>query len=373
MIVKSGVTDDARVLREARSLVTEGHEVEIIGDRPGPTTGEHPFAITWARPGPSMTERMRRSALARPARWMLLPEHRRREEAAFARAVGALDVAPADVVHAHDLTGLVPGAQIAEGLGALLVYDSHECWSGRRMLGRPTPIADRRSRALEARLGDRADEVVTISDPLADWFRSTFGWRRITVVRNTFPVRRDSPERRPAPSTLLYAGRIGEDRDLATAAAAAPELPVPLDILGGGDGRVIDALTRSGVSVREAVPIAQMDDELHSAGLSLVSLADNQLNHRIALPNKLFQAVQVGVPVVAADLPAIAGIVHSHGIGTLYRPGDARSLVTATEAAIDRYATLSANVLTAQDALSWERDAERLADVYERLTAKAHR
>jgi glycosyltransferase involved in cell wall biosynthesis len=189
----------------------------------------------------------------------------------------------------------------------------------------------------------------------------------VTVVRNTFPTAGAPTPPTHRPRALLYAGRIDEDRDLATARVAVPDLPVPLDVLGGGDARSIASLRSAGASVRDAVPITRMADELADAGLSLVSLSGNQLNHRVALPNKLFQAVQAGVPVVAADLPAIREVVDGHGIGTLYRPGDPASLVDATADAVTRHGELVRNVVSARSELSWERDEERLMEVYERI------
>ncbi len=40
MLVKSGVTDDSRIRREASALADAGYDVTVIGDRPGPV---HPI------------------------------------------------------------------------------------------------------------------------------------------------------------------------------------------------------------------------------------------------------------------------------------------------------------------------------------------
>src|SRR5690606_4689661 len=115
------------------------------------------------------------------------------------------------------------------------------------------------------------------------------------------------------------------------------------------------------------VPIDAVDQAYRDAGIAFVPLTDGSLNHRIALPNKLFQAVRAGVPVVAADLPEIRRVVSEHGLGALYRPGDADSLTRAVEEVTRRHEHLVANVLAARASLCWERDAEVLLDVYEEL------
>lgn len=99
----------------------------------------------------------------------------------------------------------------------------------------------------------------------------------------------------------------------------------------------------------------------------LVTHSDQWENHRLALPNKLFHAVRAGVPVVATDVGELAKMVRRHGLGTLYRPGDAASLVDAVERAVADYPGLCEAVRAAAPELSWEADAARLLALYERL------
>ena len=120
-----------------------------------------------------------------------------------------------------------------------------------------------------------------------------------------------------------------------------------------------------------AVPPEQVARLLTDAGLALVTHSDRWENHRLALPNKLFHAVAAGVPVVATDVGELAAAVRRHGLGTLYRPGDAGGLVRAVEEACRRYPELVAAVRAAGPELSWEHDAKVLLGVYERLAARS--
>ncbi len=110
-----------------------------------------------------------------------------------------------------------------------------------------------------------------------------------------------------------------------------------------------------------------MDELLARAGLALVTHSDRWANHRLAMPNKLFHAVHVGVPVVATDVGELAALVRAHGVGELYRPGDAASLVAALERAAARYGQLCEAVRRARPALSWDADAAELCSLYARL------
>ena len=106
-----------------------------------------------------------------------------------------------------------------------------------------------------------------------------------------------------------------------------------------------------------------------AAGLALVSLDDSCVNHRVALPNKLFQAVAAGVPVVAAGLPAIRRLVTAYDLGELYEPGIRAPSDRAIVAAAARYQQLCASVAVAQAALTWEVDAAELRSLYRELAS----
>jgi glycosyltransferase involved in cell wall biosynthesis len=298
-------------------------------------------------------------------RWLALPEYRVVRQRRFGhRAVEMGSTERFDVVHCHDYPTLASGFELAGSRP--VVYDSHECWSGRLRHGRPEPLRRRLQLRDERRLAKRAAAVLTVSPELRDWLEHRLGIRPPVLVRNAFPPVVPGRALPRSPSGLVYAGRIGPGRDLDTAFIASLPDGLALTLAGPIEpGFVVPASVRyDGVSAIDDIP-----DLLVSHGLALVSMEDTCLNHRLALPNKLFQAVASGVPVVAADLPALRRLVTEHGLGTLYRPGDAASLATAVRSAIDGFADLRRNVLEAQEELSFAADAERLRAVYRGLAA----
>lgn len=367
MLAMSDIVRDARVRREATALAAAGYRVTVVGDQQPehaePVVG---LELAWARQRTSGAWRRRPP---RVVRWLLLPEHRQRTQRAFQRhAIAVAERAgPADIVHAHDLPALAPAHELSERWGAKLVYDAHECWTGRRLEGRPAPLRRWRDRQSEQRKGAATDLVVTVSSGIAMWMEQRYGWERVAVVRNSFP---QHPTAEPVdrPRGLLYAGRIDHKRDLETMVAAAPQLSgLRLTVIGPSDDPALARRLAEGLDVHPPIGITELGAWYRDHGLGLIPLTDDSLNHRLALPNKLFQAVQAGVPVVAADLPEMARVVREHGIGTLYRPGDTDSLVRAVCEAIDSYRELTANVHLSAAQLSWERDEEILLDAYDRL------
>ena len=60
-------------------------------------------------------------------------------------------------------------------------------------------------------------------------------------------------------------------------------------------------------------------------------------------------------------------MVQQHGLGHLYEPGNAGSLERAVRSVLADETDLRANVVGAQDQLSWREDADRLLNIYENL------
>ncbi len=378
MLVATSVATDTRVLREARTLVDAGHTVHIVGrsvppgfsDADGITISSVGTSSVFRAEGkPSLSGR-KVSPPVRLVRWTLLPQHRR---SAFGRwASGAYADARGrefDVVHAHDFTALAAGERLAREHGTPLIYDSHELWTGLPREHRPTPLADRAERSREAELGGRAADVLTVGDGVADALRRQYGWDNITVVHNTFPLAPELPEPLETPVALVYAGRVAAFRELETIAAASLEVNLPITAVGPADDTWLSSFDRGRLDVRPALPLSGASDLIQAAGLSLVTHSDKWENHRLAMPNKLFHAVSLGVPVVATEVGELARMVRKHGLGTLYAPGNAESLVHAIGDAVAKYPTLVGNVARARPELSWETDAERLRDVYANIDA----
>jgi glycosyltransferase involved in cell wall biosynthesis len=379
MLVATSLASDTRVLREATTLARAGHVVHVIGKQV-PAGWTPPDGVTASSVGapsvfradgkPSLAGR-RLSPPARTARWLLLPTHR---NSAFGRWAAGVAVDAADrtfdVVHAHDFTALEVGARLAAERGVPLVYDSHELWSGRPRIGRPTPVQVRREQAVEARLGAQAAAVLTVGDGVARALRSAYGWRHVTVVRNTFPMPDPLPAAPDAPTGAVYAGRLAPYRELEAVAEASRRVDLPITLVGPADETWLSRFDPGRAQVRPPLPVDDVDALLTGAGLALVTHSDRWVNHRLAMPNKLFHAVRAGVPVVATDVGELGALVREHGVGELYRPGDGADLARAVEAARGRYADLVDAVHKAAPSLSWEADAAALLAVYERLPAQ---
>ena len=103
-----------------------------------------------------------------------------------------------------------------------------------------------------------------------------------------------------------------------------------------------------------------------------MAIQPTTLNHRYTTPQKLFESMAAGVPVVASDLPGMAPIVQSTGAGVLCDPTSPTSIAAAISSIVsaspeERRALRERALRAAHDRYNWEAQLGTLFDVYREL------
>jgi glycosyltransferase involved in cell wall biosynthesis len=233
-----------------------------------------------------------------------------------------------------------------------------------------------------------ADALVTVNLPYADHLRRTLG-RTATVVFNG-PVPFDPPvppERRfherfglpPGTRVVLAVGAVVAHRGIEAATRAMADVPdAALVVVGNGDARDrIQAEVRAlphgdRIHFMDALPPDELLPWTSAADVALMPIQPSTLNHRLTTPTRLFDAMGAGVPVVAADLPGMAAIVRDTGIGVLVDPASPRDIARGLREVLDapperRAAYREACLAAARGAYAWQRQLDRLIDLYRSL------
>jgi glycosyltransferase involved in cell wall biosynthesis len=126
----------------------------------------------------------------------------------------------------------------------------------------------------------------------------------------------------------------------------------------------------------EAVAPEDLLPWVASADVGVVAIQRTSLNHWLATPNKLFECLAAGLPVVASDFPEMRRIVREDPggpLGALCDAQDVAALAAAVrsivEAPAEEREALRLRCLTAaHERWNWESEAVRLVSLYEDLT-----
>jgi len=284
----------------------------------------------------------------------------------------------ADVYHAHDLNTLSAASWCARLRRARLVYDAHEIAPGQE--GIEDPVATERK---ERRLIARADAVIHTTPLRARWAAETYGIPMPAVVLNVPDAQENINAKDLATvfgfaagsRVLLHQGGMQPNRGLEALVRAATELEPPYVVafLGGGRGRpALEALARElgleeRVRFKDPVPHAELLGYTAGAWCGFSLLVDSCANHRWSLPNKLFECLAAGVPIVVSANPEIAAFVAEHGLGESCDPADAASIAAAIHRLANRYDEARASAVRASERYRWSVEKNRLIEIYGRF------
>ncbi|HET7646596.1 MAG TPA: glycosyltransferase, partial [Candidatus Limnocylindria bacterium] len=322
MLVRNVFTHDSRVEKEARTLTAAGYRVTVVAE---------------AASGLPLAEQRDGYAVVRVSR----PIPRLPLLRFFAyrrRLVAALRRTRPHVLHAHDSNALEPVAAVARDLRVPFVYDGHELWLQQTRRGRPLLywwafLAW--YRFVERRYLRRAAAWITVSPSIARHLEREYGLAHVESVPN-YPdlgVEARRRELRSLPGgnripdgapIVLYLGALLPGRGLEQLISAMADVPeAHLVFLGEGGLRLAleERAATLGISDRVHIldPVPPADVVAYAASAT-VGVAPGQpvsLSYTYSLPNKLFESMAAGLPVVASDFPEVRRVLEREQAGVI--------------------------------------------------------
>ena len=299
---------------------------------------------------------------------------------------------PADLYHGMAYMGIPVALRLGRRHRAPVVYDARDIYLEARNLARMRGPARWLLAAAERRWAHRSARVITVNDAYADVMTERLRGARPLVVMNCSdrfdppdpPVRRIHERLGLAPErpVVLYHGGLFPQRGIEELIEAIALVPgAELVLMGYGaleaelPGRIAASSAGARIHVLPAVPPADLHDWVAAADVAAMPIQPSTLNHRLTTPNKLFEAMTAGVPIVASDLPGMASIVSATGCGVLCDPADPASIAAAIRQILDaapedRRAYGARGRAAVVTTYNWAAQADRLFAEYGRITGR---
>ena len=296
---------------------------------------------------------------------------------------------PADVYHAHDDNALAACYFAARWHRKLLIFDAHEF-----PLNSLSDIRRSWLRALLINVFTRmlrnCAGIITVSPPIAQEICHLYHIPQVSLIRN-LPVYQALPKSdrlrqhlglSPSVKVVLFQGNIDPNRGLDKLVHAAKFLDrdIVIVIMGKGVGVTpseLEALAESegvteGIRIIPPVPYEELLNWTASADIGLiVSSPDYSLNVRMSLPNKLFEYLMAGLPVLSSQLPAIAEVINTYDVGQIVSSLVPAEIAAAINAMLEDQAALERmhrNALeAAQHEFYWEKERLQLLQLYDEI------
>jgi len=277
--------------------------------------------------------------------------------------------------------------------GARLVYDAHELIipeAGGSMSWR-----DRFWYRMERLVVRRAELIITANEERAQLMQTHYGLIRMPVVlRNIPPMKNVSEQERktllarypelvrryPGERLVLYQGDVSLSRGIDRFVEALAYLPSEYRMVVVGGGPDLERLREIGQPFERQGRFATLGRVEHCLLPAIIAKADVGIvtypfrgqNNIYCAPNKLFEYVQGGLPVVATDQPPLRRLVERYGIGRLVSEHDSSEQLAEVirKVAENKSEHAEALVRFLKDH-RWEHEAERVRAAITQIVTKS--
>jgi glycosyltransferase involved in cell wall biosynthesis len=286
----------------------------------------------------------------------------------------------------HDMPGMLPLLPFVLLRPRRVVFAAHELWTEAAENNAPLrPLW----RLLERWIVRRVARVVVPEANRARIMHEEYAARILpAVVRNIPDDVSDIPRNNSLRTVLsleerdvivLYQGLVASSRCLEELIDAAALLSddVHIVIIGEGDSAYEEALRRKAARFPHRVhflpwtPQHRLREFTASADIGVLFYRNEGRNNYYAAPNKLYEYLFAGVPLVSSDFPGLKAVIETGGYGACSAPDDAARIAKAIRAAACIQGG-DALANRARNEFRWENEASVLRAVYEDIVGGQH-
>lgn len=289
----------------------------------------------------------------------------------------------ADVYHSNDLDTLWPNYWMSKLKGKPIVYDSHEYFTGVPEI-QHRPFVKGVWERIERSIFPKLKYVFTVNKSIADLYEKQYNVK-LRVMRNIAP-KKDLPEKKtkkelgfPEDKKIILSqgAGINVDRGMEEAVEAMQYFDDAIFyLIGNGDvvpalkQKVIDLGLEERVVFIPRLPYEDLIQYTQHADVGITLDKDTNINYKLSLPNKLFDYIHAGIPVLASKVIEVRRIVEDYNVGMLIDNHDPKHIAEQLKAILNdevKQKQWRENAKKASEKLTWQQEEKVLQEVYEQI------
>ena len=358
-VINDLVTDN-RVNRTCLTLIESGYDVVLIGRR---LPDSLPLP-TW----PFVAKRMNLFFTNGPLFYFFF----------MCRLFFKLLFQKAELIYANDLDTLLPSYLASRIKGVPIIYDSHELFTEVPEL-QHSRLKKKAWLAIESQIVPKLKNCITVNDSIARIFYLKYKVPFKVVKNIAAPLPEFVPKSREnlklpidKKIILLQGAGINIDRGAEELVQAMQWIDDAfLLIIGGGDAwaHLLKMIQTFGLSEKirmiEKMPKSELMHYTFNADLGLSIDKNSNMNYYNSLPNKIFDYLHAGVPILASRLPEIEQIITNYRVGTFIENHEPKHIASKVNEILGSAELLiyKKNTLKVCQELNWNIEKNKLIAV----------
>jgi glycosyltransferase involved in cell wall biosynthesis len=289
-----------------------------------------------------------------------------------------------DILLANDLDTLPANYLVSKLRRRVPVYDTHEFFTEMAELYN-RPSVKKIWQRIESFLFPKVKYILTVNNSIAALYQKKYD-KQLTVVRNIPAVSEDKAAtvsfNFPANKKILLVQGAGlnPNRGLEELVQAMPLINEAFILVIAGSGLIIGELKKqSGTLLNNRIfftgllapPQLQQLTKKAWCGFSLDKPLN--INQQCSLPNKLFDYIAAGVPVITSNITEVAAIVNEYQAGKIVDAVTPQAIAAAVKSLStneEQYHQFKNNTITAARVLNWDNEKKILHIFFTKVAAE---
>ena len=291
-----------------------------------------------------------------------------------------------DICHGHDPDGLFVGYMAKLLWGINLIYDSHELWGHTKHMTSYNRILYKIGSIIEKRIMKRANAIITVNESIASIMKKNNIKDDIFVIRNIPEVSEPNSEYTrgyyqfpESKYIIISVGSISRGRGVEQLIRSMENVShnIGLVLLGGEKiykERILNMIEKYNLEDRiELIDPVSPDEVINVcrlADVGIVATENISLNDYYSLPNKIFQYIHAGLPVLCSNLPEMEKIIDDYHVGLtldMTIDGNMSNMINSIFANKNTLKKFTQASTRASEKLSWNNEKNILLNVYKQL------